>query len=335
MRVYACAEESPRQPWACIAAMSAGGGTWGRTSEGDRLSATAAAVAHFMPSDAIAFTYFPKLTDARGQRVSTTWERLLERLSTARASSTKHAVPGLSLATYHGDRRALDRVEHVYAVGLDLDTAVDWTRLVALFDPVDAFLHTTWSSTPEEPRARVFIRLSRPVTGSEYRRVYQACASNIERAGLVVDRAASDPSRFWFLPSTPPGGVYSYSIGRGAPANVDRALETVPAEPVAPPRRPLAASSSNDVVSRARAYLDRCEPAVSGQGGHTHTFRVTQKLVRGFALERDVALSLLLEWNERCQPPWTQRDLERKVDQAERRGREDVGSLLSRDRRVS
>lgn len=195
----------------------------------------------------LAITYFPRLTEARGQRVRTTWDKLVARLSVARVVAAKDDAPGLSIATFAGDRRGLANVERVYAVGLDLDRNVDWDVLLERFDAVDSFLHTTWSSTPTEPRARVFIRLSRPVTGDEYRRVYAACVGVAEVGGLVVDRAASDPSRFWFLPSTPPGGDFRFSVGRGSPVNVEGALAATE-----PPPRP--APSSVRPLSNASRY---------------------------------------------------------------------------------
>lgn len=282
----------------------------------------------------IALTYFPRLRDAQGQRVRCSWPALVARLSSAREVADKYAAPGISLATYAGDRRALANVESVYALGLDLDEVSDWDTLASRFGGVASIAHTTWSSSPASTRARVFLLLSRPVTADEYRRVYAGICGVCERGGLVVDRAASDPSRFWFLPSSPPGGVYRYSIGRGKPVDADGWLAAVPAEAPAPPRpaTPRAAPSS-DVEAGARAYLARCEPAISGQGGHKRTFIVAQRLVRGFGLDEETAYRLLSEWNETCQPPWSERELRRKIQQAAQRGRMAEGDLARRARR--
>ena len=51
-------------------------------------------------------------------------------------------------------------------------------------------------------------------------------------------------------------------------------------------------------------------------------------MVRGFALSDDEALSVLSEWNARCEPPWTKRDLLNKVRNARKYGREPLGGLL-------
>jgi hypothetical protein len=280
----------------------------------------------------IHLTYFHRLTEPQGRRYCTTWPKLLGRLTTPREVADKHDVPGVSLATFRNDRRALANVEAVYAIGLDLDKGVDWSSFVTLFGATDSFLHTTWSSTPTAPRARVFLRLSRPVTSDEYRRVYRGVADTCEAAHLVVDRQASDPSRFWFLPSIPPGGSYWCSIGRGQPVNVEGALACVPPSSPAP-RPPLSSARPGDssVEARAAAYLARCAPAISGSGGHATTFVTAQRLVRGFALDEETAFRLICVWNETCQPPWSERELRRKIKQAADHGAMPEGEL--RDRR--
>lgn len=67
------------------------------------------------------------------------------------------------------------------------------------------------------------------------------------------------------------------------------------------------------VIERARAYLAKCPPAISGQGGHKTTFHTACILVKGFLLEDQQAMLLLQEWNHRCVPPWSERELEHKI----------------------
>jgi hypothetical protein len=72
-----------------------------------------------------------------------------------------------------------------------------------------------------------------------------------------------------------------------------------------------------DVTARAVAYMAACPPAISGQGGHNQTFALTQALVNGFCLDPDVALALLREhYNPRCEPPWSEKELQHKVNSA-------------------
>jgi hypothetical protein len=81
-------------------------------------------------------------------------------------------------------------------------------------------------------------------------------------------------------------------------------------------------------LERARRYLAVLPPAIAGSHGDLHTFRVCCRLVRGFALDDRDAFTLLQEWNTRCEPPWTDRELEQKIASARRYGREPIGGLL-------
>ena len=82
-----------------------------------------------------------------------------------------------------------------------------------------------------------------------------------------------------------------------------------------------------NVTERARRYLERIEPAIAGQLGDLHTFKVCCRIVRGFALTDEEALTILTDWNLRCQPPWTEHDLRDKIARARRYGNEKVGGL--------
>ena len=103
-----------------------------------------------------------------------------------------------------------------------------------------------------------------------------------------------------------------------------------PAEPPCcePPRRPLTAESGVPAVERAKRYVASVPPAIAGQHGDVHTFRVCCRLVRGFALSDDQALDVLTEWNAQCEPPWSTDELVDKLRRAGKYGREPVGGLL-------
>jgi P4 family phage/plasmid primase-like protien len=87
-------------------------------------------------------------------------------------------------------------------------------------------------------------------------------------------------------------------------------------KPQTGPARSGQAPRSDATVERARKYLAKIPPAISGQGGHDQTFHAACVLVLGFALDRGPALALLREWNDTCQPPWADHELEHKIDDA-------------------
>jgi len=101
-------------------------------------------------------------------------------------------------------------------------------------------------------------------------------------------------------------------------------------EPIRP--EPVVAEGSvlgcRSPAERARAYLSRVPAAVAGNHGDLHTFQTCCRAVRGFALDDDEALAVLADWNARCQPPWTERELREKIRSARRNGREPLGGLL-------
>jgi hypothetical protein len=73
-----------------------------------------------------------------------------------------------------------------------------------------------------------------------------------------------------------------------------------------------------DVLQRAVAYLERCPPAVSGQGGHNQTFEVARAIVYGFDLGAEAGFNLLWQhYNPRCVPPWSEAELCHKCEDAD------------------
>ena len=71
------------------------------------------------------------------------------------------------------------------------------------------------------------------------------------------------------------------------------------------------------VVERARRYVATMPGAISGQGGHNATLRAASALTWGWALESDAdVIPIMHEYNRRCDPPWTDRELEHKVKSA-------------------
>jgi KaiC/GvpD/RAD55 family RecA-like ATPase len=74
--------------------------------------------------------------------------------------------------------------------------------------------------------------------------------------------------------------------------------------------------SESAIADRARRYLAKLPPAVSGQDGHNRTFHAACVLVLGFGLDKATAMGVLQEWNTACQPPWSLSELEHKIDEA-------------------
>jgi hypothetical protein len=91
-----------------------------------------------------------------------------------------------------------------------------------------------------------------------------------------------------------------------------------------------------DLDARIRAYIAKLPPAISGSGGHVATLKAANALVLGFALSIDDARPYLAEYNKSCQPPWSERELEHKLTEADANKQDKArGLLLGEQSRVS
>ncbi|MCA1703902.1 MAG: hypothetical protein LC808_11805, partial [Actinobacteria bacterium] len=153
---------------------------------------------------------------------------------------------------------------------------------------------------------------------------------------LKTDKAATSCAQTTRLPGffnhkyRPPPMIVAQYGGTNrvfAPTAFPSPIITSVEEGRSPSATPRSRTEPN-VIERARRYLAAVPPAVMGQHGDAATFRACCRLVRGFALDDDSALFVLSEWNARCEPPWPDEELRRKIEAARRYGREPVGGLL-------
>jgi len=130
-------------------------------------------------------------------------------------------------------------------------------------------------------------------------------------------------------PSTHPSGDV-YDPLAGDPASVEPEALTLAVqalaeavirkrgcEPKPAKVRTVQLADDDAVMARAAAYLDRIPPAVSGSGGHSQAYAAATAMVHGFGLEPAAALDLLRDrYNPRCDPPWSEKELQHKVEDA-------------------
>lgn len=90
-------------------------------------------------------------------------------------------------------------------------------------------------------------------------------------------------------------------------------LRNNPTPPPAVERPTTGATYSQKVVPRAEKYLNAMPPSISGQGGHNALLSAVNALLWGFVLDPEDARPLLYRFNERCQPPWSKKEIEHKI----------------------
>jgi hypothetical protein len=78
-------------------------------------------------------------------------------------------------------------------------------------------------------------------------------------------------------------------------------------------REPIHEDDTLRRITRARAWLAKHEPAISGQGGHKQMFSACCRMFQRFQLTIEQAWPLILEYSERCVPPFSEKELRHKI----------------------
>lgn len=124
-------------------------------------------------------------------------------------------VGGFVAGELQGGRRKKDCVLSRSALCLDMDYALPTTPdELEMFSSFRAFLYSTHKHTPEKPRLRLIVPLSRDCSPDEYQAVGRMLAREI---GIeLFDDTTYEPSRLMYWPSTSSDGEYLYreQIGR-------------------------------------------------------------------------------------------------------------------------
>ncbi|MEQ8785113.1 MAG: bifunctional DNA primase/polymerase [Pirellulaceae bacterium] len=130
---------------------------------------------------------------------------------------------------------------------------------------------------------------------------------SVHPSGEAYDLLEGEPARV-------PGPMLAACVAALAEAVVKQRHGEPKPRPIEMPPNP---PSDLDVEQRAIAYLNALPPATSGQGGHGATYTAAVALVHGFGLSTDRALHLLLQYyNPRCEPVWSPKELQHKVEDA-------------------
>lgn len=132
-------------------------------------------------------------------------------------------VGGFVLGKLKGGRRKKDCVISRSAITLDMDYGTQGIidELEMFFD-MKMVVYSTHKHTPEKPRLRIIIFLTRDVTPDEYGAVSRMLASDI---GIeLFDDSTYEPSRLMYWPSTSSDGEYVFQEIEGNEVDPDEVL---------------------------------------------------------------------------------------------------------------
>lgn len=280
------------------------------------------------------FYFSPSLRQSVGIQFQNTWWNFGKRVIDADPHPYKDRLSRWAPVQFVDSHRRRDNIVRCYAVVLDVDKGAELEGILASLDALYVIAHSTFSATTEAPRWRVIVPLDRGVDADEYDRLWRWLAAKLEKAGIEPDYAARDAGHCWAIPARPPSGHYVAHMTNGAFAECAEGLRQMPPPGKLP--EPTETRGSGDLDQRrlrASRYLGTVPGAIAGSHGHAATMKAALVLVRGFSLPVEDALALLVkEYNARCAPPWTVRELRHKCVQAFQRGKMPFGLLAEKER---
>ena len=154
-------------------------------------------------------------------RTAETVEQYMK-MTKARQDAIKD-VGGFVGGRLKGGRRKKDCVEYRTIITLDIDHAVPGViEQIEMLYNYRCFIYSTHKHTPENPRLRLVIILSHPVSPDEYVAVARKVAEDI---GIeMFDDTTYEPSRLMYWPSTSADGEFIFRDIEGEPLNPDDVL---------------------------------------------------------------------------------------------------------------
>ena len=154
-------------------------------------------------------------------RTSETVEQY-RKLSKAKQDGIKD-VGGFVLGKLKGGRRKKDCVVFRSGLTLDMDYATaDIPEQIEMFFDFRCLIYSTHKHTPEHPRLRLIIPLSRNVSPDEYTAVARKVAEEIGME--LFDDTTYEPSRLMYWPSTSSDGEFVFRNIEGEILNPDTIL---------------------------------------------------------------------------------------------------------------
>ena len=270
----------------------------------------------------IIITEFQNRKKPYGKIVRTTWEDLVERLKspviteesideysamTNEQKTETKDVGGYIAGECVDGKRSKETIRSRYILTIDADDATD--NDVDDFSSMENyvfFVHTTHTSTAENPRLRWLFPLSRPVTSEEYR-ILVGIAKSWAGAD-TIDETTDQPERLMFWPSVSLDADYQFWEGGSVLLDPDTILDEIDPEdiPVKSSTKPKASSAVSDFDD-----FDGMIPEGSRNGA---VFRYAAKL-REAGLDKDILLESVELFNDRyCYPPLPSSEVKTAVD---------------------
>ena len=223
-----------------------------------------------------------------------------------------YAIDGLNIGLAHGPD-SMSPTEGSFAV--DVDDSDQLKRL----EMENSRIPKTWSFSTREGRYQLMFKWEPRC--SNIKNAVKFCGSLDVRA--IGGYSIIPPSKHFR------GATYTWI---NAPDSCELAIcpdwlfHLLPKRDEKPTEKPNSKKKytvvkASSIYDRCVSYLQKCDPAISGQSGHDQAFLVACKIAELFGekLDDDQLIECLEEWNQRCDPPWTEKELRHKLSEARKK----------------
>lgn len=257
------------------------------------------------------------------------WDTFLQQLK-LRVCDSKESVPLYCPGWYlPGKPRKNEYLIGITFGPIDVDDAteeqVEEVMEFLIEEGIYFIFHTTHSILKGlrdgKFKGRFIFRFNRVVEPDEWPKVWRALN---ELCGGLADQACKNPSRIYFYPSCPPEAedVAMCQEFDGDVLDVDELIDAAPKPEKKDldvfPELPAELLKKVDVSVRlqlAQEFMHQYPIAISGEGGDIRTFRAAA-VGCDYGLKAEEFWPILLEWNQRCRPAWTEDELQTKLKNA-------------------
>jgi hypothetical protein len=205
----------------------------------------------------------------KGTPTRMTWSAFADYLSRPSVGDAKGIAGGFSPALYLDEVRRKENLVRIQVLVIDIDGNGDVDRVADEVAQYDAICLETFSSTNDDPRCRLLLRLAEPVDARTYELAHALVRSKL-RNELEVhpDDGAKDASRLSYAPVRRPGAQYRFRVTRGRPVSAVQLVASIPPAPPRPP--PIVVRPEHRDAYRQGALRSAVDAVASASAGARH-----------------------------------------------------------------
>ena len=231
-----------------------------------------------------------------GTPMTLSWAALTEMLSVPATGTHKGCIGGIAMGAYDDNHRLQAKLRRTRVLVVDLDGNAPVAAVAEAVANYRCIVLETFSSTAEQPRSRLFMKLLEDADVTTYKGLHDIVREHLKSTiQAVTDDDAKDASRLSYAPVRPAGASYDFAVTYGRPIDARRVLAAHPL-PAPAPRSTFAPSTAAHADKYKAGALRRAADALacaSDGARHGTLNREVYSLARLGLTEGEIADALL------------------------------------------